>query len=205
MAFGNGAAQALARLEDALGDPGSGAGSVAALAVQWALGRPWLYGIPAHLPGLHLGETTYHRAEDPARMAPRNAAIINHSWTLSSEEANTRRLNAERWRDALADIKDLQSCRVVEGSSPGWLRYPVLVSPRIKQVFERSLARRHGVMPGYPGVLADLPVSSARWAGRPFQVPKARTLADRLFTLPTHSRVEPFEMEIIRKCVHQER
>jgi dTDP-4-amino-4,6-dideoxygalactose transaminase len=42
--------------------------TVMALAVQWALGRPALYGIPRSIPGLGLGETQYHPPVGPRSM-----------------------------------------------------------------------------------------------------------------------------------------
>jgi hypothetical protein len=71
---------------------------------------------------------------------------------------------------------------------PGYLRLPVLVSERARERFRSSAARRLGIMPGYPGTLAELHgFTRARNAGEAF--PGARELVASLFTLPTHGRL----------------
>lgn len=205
MAFTDAAAEALARSEVRLEASGNGAGSLLALSAQWALGRPWLYGIPSHWPGVRLGETIYHRAGTPTRISARSAAIVNEVWNLSSTEARTRRAHADRWRAELTGVDDIYTYRMETDRVAGWLRYPVLTSPRVKRVFQQEAARRHGVMPGYPGVLGDLPVPSHRMLVAKFELQGARTLADRLFTLPTHHHLRGLDFETIRRCVQPER
>ena len=205
MAFGEAAAGSLAQAASRLQAPEGGLGSVAALAAQWALGRPWLYGIPAGLPGSRLGATLYHPARPPRRISPRSASIVNRLWALSSNAAAIRRVNAERWRAALGGVEGLHSYVVPDGAVAGWLRYPVLTSPKLKRLLLGSESRRHGVMPGYPGVLSDLPVRPERWLREPTDIPGARTLVERLFTLPTHHHTGDLDIEIIEKRVHTER
>jgi perosamine synthetase len=201
MAFSDAALDSLARVEASLGRSGRGVGSVLALAGQWLFGRPWLYGIPAHFPGLRLGDTIYHSAAPPRRIAARNASIAAAGWDASAAEAERRRANADRWRTALTGVDDLHSYSMSVGAIAGWLRYPVLTSQRVKEIFRRTVARRYGVMPGYPATLADLPVQSGRFLVGVQEMCGARTLAERLYSLPTHSRVGSFDLEIIRKSV----
>jgi len=201
MAFGDAALDSLARVEASLGRSGRGAASVLALAAQWVFGRPWLYGIPTHLPGLRLGETIYHPAAPPRRIAAPNAAIAAAVWDAAAKEVGQRRANADRWRTALEGVADLHSYTMSGDAIAGWLRYPVLTSERVKEIFQRTVARRHGVMPGYPATLADLPVQSGRFLVGVQEMCGARTLAERLYSLPTHSRVGSFDLEIIRKLV----
>lgn len=205
MAFTDAAAESLARGEARLAASGNGAAALLALSAQWALGRPWLYGIPWHLPGVRLGETIYHRPGRPTRISARSAAIVNQVWDLSSTEAETRRAHAARWRAELIGVDGISAYSMEADRVAGWLRYPILTSPRVKRVFQQSVARRHGVMPGYPGVLADLPVPSHRMLVAKFELQGARALANRLFTLPTHHRVRDLDFKIIRRCVQPER
>ena len=52
-----------------------GFGDLARAASEWLLGRPSVYGLPAAVAGLRLGETIYHRANAP-RSLSRAAAVL---------------------------------------------------------------------------------------------------------------------------------
>lgn len=197
MAFTDAAAESLSRAETRLRSPGSGLGSLLSLGAQWALGRPSLYGIPVHLPGLGLGETVYHRGGEPSRIARRNAAVVDAVWEASSRETDIRRANAMRWQSRLAGAVDLHSYTTEVHGIGGWLRYPVLTTPRLQTIFRQGEARRHGVMPGYPGLLADLPVPSGRLLDSRAEAPGARRCAEYLFTLPTHHWLRDSDLERI--------
>ncbi len=83
-------------LRDRPGPGGGGIGSILKLAAQWALGRPALYGIPASLPFLGLGETIYKEPWEPRGMATGPAAALLANWEASKRE--------EVWRKRLADL-----------------------------------------------------------------------------------------------------
>ncbi len=55
--------------------------------------------------------------------------------------------------------------------------------------FDSSIAKRLGVMPGFPQSLADLPGFGDRCVNCEHGFPGARCLAEQLFTLPTHGRL----------------
>jgi dTDP-4-amino-4,6-dideoxygalactose transaminase len=160
------------------------------LAAQWALGRPSLYTIPSAIPWLHLGETRYHPPHPPDRMSRLAQAALWATWEPSARESGCRRALAERWKQVLEGQNDIQPIVVRAGSEPGWLRFPVVVAPGLVSPFCSPSARRLGIMPGYPGPLdrllplkpSLLDSEGSRWTG-------AETLVERLFTLPTHSRL----------------
>ncbi|HKV71480.1 MAG TPA: hypothetical protein VJN62_09550, partial [Gemmatimonadales bacterium] len=163
--------------------PGMGAEArvVMQLKAQWLLGRPALYGVPARIPGLHLGETRYHPPRDPAAITRAAAAAVRAHATPSQNEAGMRRDNARR----LLREAGLKGIAIPAGGAAGFLRLPL------------RLAREHetddvpvalGVARSYPSTLGVLPALKGHFAGAG-ALPGAESLARGLVTAPTHSRV----------------
>lgn len=156
-------------------------------AAQWILGRPALYGIPAALPGLQLGETIYHEPTPIKEMARAGAALA-----LALDSAAQR--EAEGRRAASADYDQLQEgSGVVLGAigarrdpGSGMLRYPIRVRGGWKAL-RQTEGPRLGAGPPYPMPIGDLPALADRLL-EPGTYPGARRLVDELVTLPTHSR-----------------
>jgi dTDP-4-amino-4,6-dideoxygalactose transaminase len=152
---------------------------VAQLKAQWILGRPSLYGLPAALPGLHLGETIYHPPRPPRQITRAAAAAARAHTEASDREAQVRRKRGEQFVRKMFVAP--------EGGVAGYLRMPV-VTPTHLTPAHAAL----GVARSYPTTLAGLPVVRERLVGSgPY--PGAEELAARLVTLPTHSRVTPSE------------
>src|SRR5206468_5084011 len=88
----------LARLEPHLRAIGaashSGWGDLTRAAAQWVLGRPLLYGVPAAIPGLHLGEMVYHPAGEPKAMSRAAGAVVRAALRLDHNEIACRRKHA---------------------------------------------------------------------------------------------------------------
>ena len=172
-------------------------GNVRALALslaQWALGRPWLYGIPSSIPALALGETLYKEPTPPARMAPFAAAAALAVVDLAHAEVAARRAAAAAWETLLlsdpGDFPKLERLvRPIEGGLCGYLRLPALArDAATREALVRS-GRHLGLAAGYPKALPELPVLGARSTGTEQGPPGATELSRRLFTLPTHSWV----------------
>ena len=158
-----------------------------AFAVQWAMGRPSLYSIPAALPWLHLGETVY-RAPGPIRqMASSVSAGIAATRADARQEAVVRRGNAERLTAALQARSAVCPTGVCYGGVAGYLRLAVRVPGGLEALRDPRRARRLGIMRSYPQILAHLPavrsrmkMTASRWRG-------AESLVRSLVTFPTHS------------------
>lgn len=173
----------MAALESArgmVGRPLPGTRPVVMLAAQWALGRPSLYAIPAGLP-LGLGDTIYHPPHPPRGIPVACARVAAENWDAALAEAAVRRARASRLLARLGP--GLRPIRPAAGAEPGYLRLPVLASPRTHA--SAPAARALGIMPGYPLSLADLP-GFTRVINRDGDFSGARLLAQRLITLPTH-------------------
>jgi dTDP-4-amino-4,6-dideoxygalactose transaminase len=157
---------------------------------QDLLSRPALYGVPARVPALGLGDTPYHAAHPAMRMDARTATLVRAALELEGKESAARSTRAQRMQQLLPASAALS---LPPHAVAGYLRMPVLLK-RTEGRGERS-SREMGIEPGYPLALCDLPGftrASARdggpWSG-------ARALAARLVTLPVHSRVDDSDLQ----------
>lgn len=161
--------------------PGS-VGMAARGAAQWLLGRPAIYGLPARIPALGLGETRYHDPSPVAGLELASAAVLLAARAAADREARFRRERATVLLAALADAPHLEAIDAPAAAS-GFLRLPVLDRSGV----DRRRARSLGVLPSYPIPLADLgPLKPLLRAADP--TPGSARLARTLLTLPTHSR-----------------
>jgi perosamine synthetase len=174
-----------------LSAPRRGGREVIALAAQWVLARPHLYGIPSSIPSLRLGEMVYRPAPEPGAMSEVAATILLAALEMDEPEVARRRARAKRVLSMLGDERRLAPVRSIRGGEPGYLRLAVL--DRAGDVLpEQSL----GAVRGYPMTLDQhqqlrmlLLPNERGGAG-------SRFLRDRLFTAPTHSRVR--EIDTVR-------
>ncbi len=160
-------------------------GVLAKSLVQWALGRPSLYGIPASLPFLGLGQTVYHSPHAPSRPTDAMAAMLLAVSPLLDAEVAIRRQHAAQLRE----IIESTGAGTVPGSREGhasWLRLPLLPGTTAARRLGGSAARRLGILPGYPIPLARLPGFAQRLKHQ-VPTPGADQLAAQLHTVPTHS------------------
>lgn len=160
-------------------------------ALQWCFSRPRLYGIPAALPFLRLGETDYHPPTAPEAMARASAVFILANDQLASDEAVRRRANALEYDRCFAGRRDPTPDERLPGVS-GALRYPVLLPGGWESV-RRSNLVRFGVGPGYPTTLRELPALESLLVERGAGLPGAERLVRELVTLPTHSGITSAE------------
>jgi len=186
--------EAMARLSSPDGG-GRGWGVWPRLLAQWAFGRPALYGIPASIPALGLGETPFHPPHAPSGISGVAAAVAVATRAASVREAAHRRVVGAGWLTRLAPVPEVGTpgAELGKGCAAAWLRFPVLVPESLAHQLRSPAARRLGIMPGYPAALQDLkgfPVVAALPADA-----TARDLPGRLFTLPTHSWVTDRDAE----------
>jgi len=170
-------------------------GEVGAAVAQWLMARPMLYGLPASLPFLGLGETRYRPVDVPGSLSAFAAGVLAEAFRsgVASEEAARRRHNAARLLLVAARASQVQQVRPPFGSEPGYLRLPLRLGQSRSEVDWRA-ARRLGIMPGYPRALADLAAFGERRRNRDTGFPAARLLAETLVTLPTHSRLNAADL-----------
>lgn len=186
----------LARLEPHLPEAGvaggSGWGDLTRAAAQWLLGRPMLYGIPAAIPGLRLGEMVYHPARQPGVISRAAAALVRHALQLDHEEIACRRRNAAVLADAVRGSVDVTPIRAIPGGDPSYLRYAVLAPRRVPVP---SL----GITRGYPRALYEQVELRPQLLGDEPEPLGGRGLRESLFTLPAHSYLTTRDLAALRR------
>lgn len=171
--------------------------SAAVALAQWLLGRPSLYGVPASLPGLGLGQTLYHEPAEPHRMGAAAATLLERSRAAAERAAAERRGAARRLLGEMPP--GLDPIRPHPDGTPGYLRLPLRLARGMESFASPEHALRLGVAPGYPATLAALPQARQRLAGASPPLPGAETLVRELVTLPTHAQLTAAEQsELLR-------
>ncbi|MEQ1855819.1 MAG: hypothetical protein ABL963_05060, partial [Longimicrobiales bacterium] len=163
--------------------------------VQWALGRPSLYGLVAAIPGTGLGETNYKEPSPLAGMPAFCAAAARRHAGLAEGAVEGLQLRASDRTMALQRHAKPASCVPVGGGTSGFLRYPVLVGTDGHSLAIALSGTVCGAVRGYPEALPMLGAAAGLQAGACATVPGAERLARRLVTLPTHRWVSPNDLK----------
>ena len=166
-----------------------GARPLAMLAAQWMLGRPALYGGPASIPGLRLGEMVYRPARRPAAIAGTAAAALMRAIRRDPAEVRDRRANAVRLTAIAATRRGMEVVRPVSGAEPGYLRF-VVRNARA----DHAPAPRLGILRGYPATLDEHEPMRPLLMHGEVAGAGARVLRDTAFTIPTHSMVSTSDL-----------
>jgi dTDP-4-amino-4,6-dideoxygalactose transaminase len=169
----------------------SSAGVLATTAVTWLLGRPSIYGIPASIPALHLGETVYHEAGEPRAMAAASVALLARTLGEMHRATRARQANAMILRDAAEQSRNLETVRAIETGESGYLRFPVLLREDARDNGALGIAR------GYPRPLSLEPEMQQCMVPSSEPLHGAHELARRLVTLPTHHMVTSRDLEAL--------
>lgn len=173
----------------ALGTPRHGWNDLAAAAAQWALGRPSIYGIPAAIPALRLGEMVYHPAHRPRSVSAAAATLVARALRAAPAEVAARQRNAAALAIAADEGGDIQAVRNIPGAVSGVLRFP------ITDTGARVERPDLGIIRGYPRTLREEPELRRCLEPGGHDLPGAEELRRTLFTLPTHSLVTRRDLE----------
>ena len=161
--------------------------------------RPWLYWLPAGLPFLRLGETTFDPGFPIERMDGLRAGLLRH-WRRRLEVANeARRLAA---REILRRLGTRASMLPrADDQDVIFLRLPLLLEDRLAKDRLCALSKKHGlgISPLYPSGIARIPELQGRIKGGCMK--GADVLADRLVTLPVHMFVTAADRNGIARAI----
>ena len=172
---------------------GSGWGDLTRATAQWVLGRPMVYGLPAAIPGLRLGEMVYHPAHEPTPISRAAAAVVRAAMRLDHDEVACRRTRAAVLSDAARDGDGVVPIRPIAGADPGYLRYAVLAGARHAPLPSLGIAR------GYPRALYEQVELRPQLIGNEREPLGGRHLRETLFTLPVHSLLTTRDLARLRR------
>ena len=201
IAHGADGAEVLSRVRVEVEQARLGLKELVQLVAQWLLGRPSLYAVPSALPFLQLGETVYHVPTAICTMSDVAAYTLAKTLPLGEQEAKVRHANAARLLARCG--RELAPVVAPVGARPGYLRLPFLTAPAAQVRADSSDARPLGIMRGYPRALCDLPGFAERVVNIGDAFPGARTLANRLITLPTHSLLDEADLKRLERWLMQ--
>lgn len=170
---------------------------VATALLQLLFGRQSLYGIPAAIPSLGLGETRYYEPTEPKHCSRFSAALLRQTLDAAALESVARREVASYWSKALPVALSSRAPSVLSGGVAGYLRYPLRLREDTVRRATDVDGRRAGIARSYPRPLGQLPAVAARLIEPDVAFPGADALARQLVTLPTHSRLSAKDREDI--------
>lgn len=186
-------AAAIRRRCDGIGSP-SPLDTIAHLVTVVAMAlfiRPPLYWLPAALPWLRLGETTFPSHVTIRRMSGLQAGLLRH-WRRRLRESTDART-----RTAMAIAYRLG----VQWPAHPYLRLPILASSPAEK--RDLLGRSHrlglGLSGGYPVAVDQIP-ELQRWSSRE-ACPQAHRIADHLLTIPVHHWLSTRDWRAICECL----
>jgi hypothetical protein len=183
----------LERARRAVTRPATSWRSLLPLTAQAVLAHPAVYGLPASIPWLKLGETVYRPPSSPRGISVAAAAAVRRALATAEPESARRRLRATGLERAARSGNVLRTVRHAPDALPGYLRLAGCLVPGAAL---SPNARRQGIMPGYPLALADLAGFRPRIQGST-AADGARLLAATLVTLPTHGLMKAHELAAI--------
>lgn len=155
---------------------------------QRILARPALYGIPASIPTLRLGEMVYHDAAEPGGMGWGNATLAAEAVRGMEEDAEGRRAVARILRSLLEPkTEEVFPYDTIEGGTPGYLRFPAMARGR-------KPAPDLGILRVYPVPLTDLSQTRGALVDGESAGEGCTLLSKYLLTLPTHRQVADKDM-----------
>jgi perosamine synthetase len=172
------------RMRDQLGIARRGGLEIGALGAQWLLSHPLLYRLPASVTALKLGEMVYHPPKQPRAMPTSAAAMLFSALRMDDSEIEIRRARANDLLSRINGSGRIVPIRSVAGGGSGFLRFAV--TDRSGRLVANAPL---GVVRGYPLTLEQHEQLQPMLATGEKAGKGSVLLRDRLFTMPTHSRV----------------
>ncbi len=193
--------------EASLGSEGFGVADLLRGVTMWALENPRLYGIPASLPFLGLGETQVHLNVPSGRPSAVQLRYASYQLAHRAETAAVHRERMSWWSEALQPLAKLGKLvvpSIARGAqsnvSPTLLRFPVLVERGLRAKLLDRLSR-FGMSASYPATLNRYPeLAPQLLVGN---IEGAASVAERVVTLPLHRYVTQSDVSRVTEEMEQ--
>jgi hypothetical protein len=177
-----------------LGRPRRGFRDVAALGAQWLVGTPALYAVPASIPWFKLGEMVYHDAGEPRAISVAAARMVRYALAADAAAVRGRRHRAALLRAAVQRGVRFKCVLPPQGGESGFLRLAILATNG-----HEAIAPSLGVLRPYAITLDEHPMTARVLIDGEHAGPGARSLRDRLFTAPTHQRMNAADAQRLER------
>jgi dTDP-4-amino-4,6-dideoxygalactose transaminase len=165
---------------------------------------PSRYWLPASLPFLKLGQSSYDPVFSVDPMSGFQLALLEQLFSSLNRIRDGRRSQAMQVR-TLLEPEDLVVLWPRRGDEGAFLRLPVLLpdAGRRRRLLAEFRRRGLGVVGGYPHALSRLPDIRSVLAGGQDGCPVAEEIAQRIVTIPTHPWADQSDYRAIRDVVRQ--
>ncbi len=169
------------------------------LSAYWLFSKPRLYWAPLKVPALRLGETFFEKEFSVQRGSASAARVTAPLLDSLGDETEARRRNAAYYAEHFQSLPALEP---PPRPDYPYLRYPLLArtGDLRNQILKELAARGLAGAVFYPCPLNELPGLREILQDRAFY-PNARSLAERLVTLPVHSGVSDRERAMILEAI----
>ncbi len=164
---------------------------------------PGRYGIPARLPFLHLGETSYEHEILFESLDGYTASLARGLLPALPGRNRGRRERALRYDELTSPIAGLGKPSVHKDAEPIYLRYPLLLPRPPKRAFWAE-GGPLGISPLYPAPIHMIPGLPPAALVSNENLPGSEVIAERLVSLPTHPLVTSDDQERIVSFIRKE-
>lgn len=170
-----------------------------------ALLPPARYGLTRGLPFLGLGKTPYTEEYPLTRYSPTLGALPARMLPDLPTLQATRVANANAIVETLRPCGGLRAIGLLPGAEPAYVRLPLLLTdPRDRAALLAAFDRAGiGATASYPAAIADIPELRDTLQPADRMTPGARSVAERIVTLPTHPFVTAAHIARMHEAARQ--
>lgn len=168
-----------------------------------AMLRPSRYWLLDHMPFLGLGASRFDPDFPITRLSAYQTRLAARLLPRLDSYNEIRRRHAEQLRSGTEGVEGIEIPRSGEGTSPVYLRFPVLARDEAhrSQLLRRLREAQIGASASYPTAIGDIAGIGSYLARRQEACPGARAIAARILTLPTHPGVTPRDIETMVRII----
>lgn len=158
------------------------------LCVYGRLLYPRAYWLPATLPFLGLGETSYNENFGISRLGSFQLAAAGVNVDQLDTNNRTRKKNAQLLIEALESDQRYTIAGYRDRSLPVYLRLPLLCKDRNLRDKALQSLRKNGIQASgmYPSIIVVIPAIESEFDKTAQDFPGGEKIVDRLLVLPTH-------------------
>jgi perosamine synthetase len=171
--------------------------AVAGALAYSAMLRPSRYWLLDHVPFLELGASRFEPDFPIARLSAYQTRLAARLFPRLDSYNEIRRHDADQLRSGIEGVEGIEIPRPGEGTSPVYLRFPILARDAVHRshLLRRLREAGIGASASYPTAVGDIPGIESYLARHQEAYSGARAIAARILTLPTHPGVTPRDIE----------